>query len=354
MLKQLAILCGLLLTFLCTPLTAQNPLDQDIEIDGDAYDDLAAQENSKPDLFNFGSIGEDEVVEHTFHFWNPGGETLEIQNVQLTPPLVVTSMPASVTPGAEGTVTVRLGTPRDRGDFQGKAVINFKNEGVGTLEFVVLAKTVPPIEFRPRAAFFVATKQGESKNASVEIINHEQEPLEILRVENPSTRFTTELETVEAGERYRLHLTLDGNGSAGKASDTITLVTQSEKHPFLEVKANTWIKDRVYTFPDSLEFGQISGQYLKTSPQMASYLSQTLMVYQLGGKDFQIGAQTDIPFLNLAPERSKFGDRYQIEITVIPEKLKRGPVEGSITVVTNDPEFPQLTIPVKAFVQDSW
>lgn len=87
---------------------------------------------------------------------------------------------------------------------------------------------------------------------------------------------------------------------------------------------------------------------------MRGFLSQTLMVYQMGGEGFEIGVQTDVPFLSLSPARSKFKDRYQIEVAVIPEKLKSGAINGSIIVVTNDPEFPQLVVPVKAVVEGSW
>jgi len=37
-----------------------------------------------------------------------------------------------------------------------------------------------------------------------------------------------------------------------------------------------------------------------------------------------------------------------------PEGLKFGAVSGSIVITTNDPEFPQLTVPVKAMVEGSW
>jgi len=308
----------------------------------------------RPDRFFFGNVGLDEPVEHTFVFENTGSEPLEIKNVQLNPPLVATKMKGRVLPGEKGSVTVQLGKPREQDEYQGQVVVNFKNPTANSLTFWMIGAVVPPIEFQPMPFFFVTTQRGQSKEASIEIVNHEELPLEILRVENPSTRFTTELETLKAGEHYRLRLTLKGDGPGGKATDTITLVTFSEEHPFWEIKANTWVKERVYTFPDSLDFGQISTPYLKARPQMVGSLSQTLMVYQVGGKDFEIGVQTDVPFLILSPAQSKFKDRYQIEVTVIPEKLKSGVVDGSIIVVTNDPEFPQLVVPVTAVVEGSW
>ena len=319
--------------------------------------ELAAQNQSrmKPEqVFDFGKVGDEAAVEHTFSFLNSGPETLEVKNVQLSPPLTATKITARIAPGETGSITIHLGTPRNKGEFQGGVLVYFKNEGIGPKLFSVQGEIVNPIEFEPRAAFFVAVQQGQSKEASIEIINHESDPLQILRAENPSPRFTTELETVEEGKRFRLTLKMNPDAPAGKATDVITVVTSSNQHPFLEVQANIWVKDRVYTFPDILDFGQIQTQQLKTRPQLVSFLSQTLMVYQVGGKDFQMSASTDVPFLQLSPVRSKFQDRYQIEVAVIPEKLKAGSADGSILITTNDPEFPRLTVPVKAVVEGSW
>jgi hypothetical protein len=114
------------------------------------------------------------------------------------------------------------------------------------------------------------------------------------------------------------------------------------------------IKERVYTFPDSLDFGRIQVQQLKAGPQWISLLAETLMVYQAGGKDFQISAQTDVPFLSISPVQSQLKDRYQIAVNVLPERLKSGVVQGHIFITINDPQFPQLAIPVKAVVDGTW
>ena len=60
------------------------------------------------------------------------------------------------------------------------------------------------------------------------ILPDEPDPLEVLRVENPSTRFTTELETVEPGRHFRLRLTLKGEGPAGKTTETVVVPEKLE------------------------------------------------------------------------------------------------------------------------------
>jgi len=311
-------------------------------------------QSKRPETFDFGTIGVEEEWQHTFEFENKGSAALEIKDVNLTPPLVVTKMPIHVPPGQPASFTVRLETPRDKGDFRGAVVINFKGEASEPLVFWVVGKIARPIEFDPMPMFFVSTQRGQEKTSSIEVINHEPAPLEILRVEYNSPRFTVETETLERGQRYRLSLKMKGDGLAGRMADTITLVTSSRAHPFLEVRANTNLNERVHAFPDTIDFGTISTASLKAGPQTLEALSASLMVYQEAGKDFRVTAQTDIPFLQLSTFQAELKDRCEIRVGLVPEKVKPGPVNGSIVILSNDPEFPRLTIPVKAVIEGSW
>ncbi len=314
----------------------------------------AQSRQPQQETFDFGTIGIEEEWQHTFQFVNNRSAALEIKDVNLTPPLVVTKMPVRVLPGQRGSITVRMETPRDKGDFRGAVVVNFKGEASEPMVFWVVGKIARPIEFDPMPIFFVSTQRGQEKTAAMEIINHEAAPLEILRVESNSPRFTVQTETLEPGRRYRLSLTMDGSGPAGRMTDTITLVTSSRARPFLDVRANTNLNERVHAFPDTIDLGIISTASLKAGSQTPEALSASFMVYQEGGKDFRITAETDAPFLQLSTFQANLKDRYEVRLTLVPEKLKSGTVNGSIVILSNDQEFPRLTIPFKVVVEGSW
>ena len=159
---------------------------------------------------------------------------------------------------------------------------------------------------------------------------------------------------VEAGRRYTLTLTLDGNGAPGKATEEIKLFTSSKKKPLVQLQANTYIKDRVYTFPDSLDWGRIRVAELKAQPTLTNYLSQTFMVYQNGGTNFHIALRTDAPCLRLAAEPSKFNDRFEVTVTLVPERLTGGKMDSRIVIGTNDKEFQTLEVPITAIVEGHW
>lgn len=315
---------------------------------------MAFAQTTASNSYNFGRVGLKAPVEHTFEFQNERPEALEVRNVQMTAPLTVTKMTSRVEPGSTGAVSIRLDEPRVKGEFRGQVAVNFKNEGVPPLMFSTAGELVPPIEFAPFAAFFVSTQRGTPTTGSIEITSNEAEPLEILNVVHSSSRFTTNVETLEKGRRFRLSLTVKAEAPAGRETETIELVTSSREHPFLKVQANTNVNERVYVFPTSINFDAISVLGLKSGSQAVRDYFQELMVYQVGGKDFQVSASTDVPFLRLTPHQADLKDRFGISVEVVPEALKGGDVNGSITITTNDSDFPSLTIPVKAMVEGSW
>ena len=315
---------------------------------------ISAQK-SNPNVYDFGKIEMEAPMEHTFQFTNETPELLQVKNVQLTPPLVVTKMSSRIAPGDKGYVTVRLQQPREKGEFEGSIVVNFKDEQVKPQLFSAVGELVAAIEFDPFAAFYVSTQRGEEKTASIEITNHEADPFDIVNVLYTSWRFTTDIDTLEAGRRFRLTLRMKAEAPAGRATDEITLVTTSRDHPFLKVQANTNVNERVYAFPGEVDFETINVSLLKAGIETPSSFFQSLMVYQSGGTDFQItSVESDVPFLRLTTNQGRLKDRGAIGIEIIPEKLKAGSVRGSIVVATNDRQFPRLVIPVKAFIDGTW
>ncbi len=172
------------------------------------------------------------VVEHDFWVKNEGSATLKIVKASMTSPLLVTRMPRELAPGGEGFIHFKLDTAALRGPFKGQITV-FLND--------------PDVEVSPLPAFFVSGLRGKGASASLEIINHEPQPLRIVKIEYPTEGFTTVLETLQPGLRYKLTLTLKPDGPSGRKTKPITVATSSDAQPTLEITANTFLHERVYT-----------------------------------------------------------------------------------------------------------
>jgi uncharacterized protein DUF1573 len=293
-----------------------------------------AQEN-----FEFGDVLSGTVVEHDFTVRNIGSAPTRIENVSMTTPLLVTRMPREVVGGQEDRIHFRLDTANLEGKFDGAILVNLSDPALPQARLAFSGHIVPAIEVSPRPAFFVAGQRGKGNQGVIEIVNHESQTLRIEKVEHLVGRFTTKLETLEPGQRYRLTLALKPNGPAGRASETILIRTSSKRMPELKISANTYLYERVHAFPEVLDFGMLGTSEQNLPPVV-------LMIHQEGGTDFQAQLSTDIPGLRLKTERGPKRDRYQVELSLVPEKNRVGPIKGCVFIDTNDHEFPRVVVPV--------
>lgn len=302
--------------------------------------------------FDFGRAMYGSVVEHDFRVKNEGSSTLKIEKASMTPPLLVTRMPRELAPGGEGLIHFKLDTAALGGPFKGQITIFLNDPDLREAGLSFEGVVIPPVEVSPLPAFFVSSLRGKEASSSVEIINHEPQLLRIAKIEHRTERFTTVLETLQPGQRYKLTLILKPDGPSGRKTEPITVETSSEAQPTLEITANTFLHERVYTFPDSVDFGAIPISQIRKNPGLLSMLAQTLMVYREGGSDFRATLRTDLPAVKLKWERGPKGNRYQATIAVDPDKVHVGPYKGLLLIDTNDPAFLKLTVPISGEILD--
>jgi hypothetical protein len=302
--------------------------------------------------FDFGKVVRGAVIEHGFVLRNEGGSPLTIHAVYMTTPLWVERLPEEIGPGGEASIRFRLDTAALEGPFDGQVAMRLNDPRRPEARLTFTGRIVPPVELVPMGAFFVAARRGQAKRASMEIINHEGGPLRIEQIEHSREAFTSELETLEEGRRYRLTIQMHPYGPGGRQRTTIVVRTSSPTTPVLRITAYTFRRERVYTFPDVLDVGVLRLRDIDAQPHLLRRTAHTLMVYRPGRAGFQVTARTDLPMLDLASERGPAGDRYRITVTLRRDQLRTGPISGSIIIETNDPDFAEVRVPVSGLIAD--
>jgi hypothetical protein len=199
------------------------------------------------------------------------------------------------------------------------------------------------LEFVPFRGVIAAAKQGAIKEASIEIFNRDVQLFEITDIENTSTRFTAQVETIVPGEHYRLTVTFEAKGPEGKVAELLYLVTNRDR---IAIPVHTAVIPRVYTFPSAVDMGKFPVSEIRGNPETARTAAQILMVYRKNSTDFEIKVTSDIPFLKIESEQGPEGDRWENTIWLDSERVQAGEFKGTIVIETNDPEVPKLEVPV--------
>jgi hypothetical protein len=216
---------------------------------------------------------------------------------------------------------------------------------------VIQGIKVEGIDFKPWPVIFVTVNRGGTQEATLEITNNRATPLKIGKIVNPSEQLTARVETLEEGKRFNLVVTLKGEGPAGKKQQFLELKTNFEDTPVFRIPVNTYVKEKVRTFPDSVFMGRFPLSEIKGNSDLAKRRAQILMVYRDGIPKFEITVTSDVPWIKISSERGPTGDRWENTIWIDPDLAQPGKIDGNITIKTNDPDFPQLTVPVWGDIQ---
>ena len=296
-------------------------------------------------VHSFGTVRQGAPVEHEFKLHNGGTEPLRIAGVQISPPMQLRKMPAVVAPGTDAALKVALDTSVVKGEYEGKLLVALTGE-TAPREYAMSGKVVPAVEALPLPAVFLSTSKGVEKSASIELVSHEDGPIKLTLPPDQHAVYKANLATVEPGRKFRLTVSVPANAPAGRISDRIELASTGATAPKVPIGVNVIVRERVYTFPDVVDFGSLDAGSLKGDPALRK---QTLMVYSTGSRDFKVDAKTDVPGITLVVEPGPDGDRAQITLS-LADGTKAGSISGKVLIRTNDPKFPELTVPVSGTV----
>jgi len=302
--------------------------------------------------FQFGKVVQGTVVEHEFILRNDGTALLELSRTSMTSPILATRLPRNVEPGSQATLQFKLDTSSLEGPFDGQILLFLNGQDNPEVRLAFEGQVVRGIEASPMPAVYLAMLLGQPMEGSVDLINHETAPFEVLGIAGAGARLKTRVQTLQAGRRYRLLVSVKGEAPLGKRSDTLMVRTSSPTTPLVKITVTTYVHDTVYTFPDSVDLGDLPLSAIQGDPGLLQRSAQTLMVYQEGGTQFKVSLSTNVPGLILQSEPGPAGDRWQITIAVDPERIKPGPIRGSIVIQTNDPKHAKLRVPVSGSILD--
>lgn len=290
---------------------------------------------------DFGEVLQGTVVHHAFVLRNERATPMRITGMTASDGLTMSAVPVALPAASERTLPLTLDTRRITGAVTASLAVTL--DGGDTRAFELRGKVVPPMEIRPRPAFFVSTQKGQAKQAVLELVNHEAMPVALSLPEpKPDARYSLALQEVEPGRRFRLVLSVPEDAPAGRFSEYIALDSSSNAKPKIPLGVNLQVRERVYTFPDVVDFGTVRASDLKT-PGVAN--TQTLMVYRAAGGGLRATPVLEGVPAEVAAEPGPQGDRVQVTLS-LPATTRPGPLHGTLRLNTNDPEFAQLAVPV--------
>ncbi len=296
--------------------------------------------------FDFGAIRQGTRARHVFTLKNTGLSPIQIEKIDIDTPGVTARFSPAVAPGAEGKITLEWNTSRAEGEVRGTATLYTNDSAVPQRRLTFKALIQPPIEFRPYPAVYFTAYADQSPEKMVRIINHEDQPLRITRIDAPK-RLNVSLAEVRPGREFELRVRVQSGGPLGRTSEPIILITDSAARPTLDITANVFVKADLYAFPENISFGVVNRTDLAAHPGVLAMLAQSTVITNREGPFELESITSDLPFIRVSREpQSGASQRFLLTLEFDPAALKPGEFRGSVEIRTKDPRHTRVTLPV--------
>lgn len=241
--------------------------------------------------------------------------------------------------GGRSELTAELNTSKLQGQVTKSIDVQTNDPQQPRLHLELLANVVSAVEILPTDHPNFSLRMNGPTVHELQLRTAAVEPVEVTGVQcsEPYVAATLEPTGDEAGRRsYRLTLTFEPDVPPGKSDAHITLTTTAKHEP--QITCTIRCEKGIIVSPTSVQ--------LRRSADDAHYFQPVHVLISKRDGNLQITSTAcNDPRLELQSQALKAGWTYRLSVTGQIGELA-GATTASITIHTNDPDQPQLVIPV--------
>ena len=292
-------------------------------------------------LYRFGNLGPEQTVRHTFILTNTSDRVVKIGAVRAGCGCMTTALATeSVAPGGAVELAATMNLAGRKG-AQRKTIYVESEGGVNTpLRVEFEGNVVPPIEVMPEGIHFGAQAAEGNLEQSVMVLGMGSTPFQIKGVTSSSPRFSAEVETVEAGKRYRLKVKCVEGRTPGTSTASIRVETDNPAMPGLDVPVTVFVAGDIVAAPATLMVIESATNIPRT---------YYVHVYSPGKKAFKIEKVT-APRADIETRVADISaDRHRVELS-IPAQV-RDLNGASVRIETDMASMKEVLVPFRVIVQ---
>ena len=298
--------------------------------------------------WDFGSVEQGEQKEHSFKCRNVGNADLVISKVDTScgDCLAPIAGQQVIRPGGEGEIKVLLLTS-DQTLSVAKNLYVTSNDPVSPVVQLAVTGYVQPnqLPIAPQAVVFGMLHRSETQTRKLYIPSLPEEGLKITSVTCDSPHVVTVVSSSTESNHpgYFVTVTLSPCAPIGPIKANILIVSNHPKQPTAKVPVTATIRSDLDLDRDMFFFGFVKkGQDRKMDITISTIGKKPLTI----GK---ISSSLSYVAVNIAPSTENKG--FIITASLKPE-APVGNIRGDISISTNDPDQPEIKVPVYAYIEE--
>jgi len=300
-----------------------------------------------------GTVAQGEMVEVDFSLLNEGTDVLQVKAVRPTCGCTVADYDKEIAAGGEGVVKAKLDTKDFSGPISKSILIMTNDPREPTVSVVIKADVRPYVEVLPRPLIRFNAVQSEAMTEKVVVVATEADQNFKVTGVTSSVPFlkasskqlsSSDLVPGKPDTQYEVRLSLADDAPVGPVSANLTVKTDHPKAKEVTVKVYGVVRSLIHVTPSQVQFGTVDA---KAKP------GRNLIVVnnRTGNATMEVtGASVDDGAFDASITTIEEGRRYQVTVNV-KEGAPSGPHNATLTFKTSDPDFPEMTVPVKASIR---
>ncbi len=296
-------------------------------------------------VHDFGTTWIGTPLQHTFTITNAGNATLKILKVEPGCGCTVAGKyPPTIEPGASGRFPFSLNTSGLYYQYDKPITIVSNDPVTPNLRLSLRGLCKRYVEVVPVSAYFGVVTNETAPEQVLKIRNNASTPLTLtLDPQPPDSKFRFALTETKAGQEFELRVTLARRDEPGDCRGVAILRTNIEAQKMVDVQAFARIPRRIDVLPETITIVKRPDN----SPAPSSPMMQFVRINNYGTRPVKVlDATTDEPALKLRLTEQMPGKTYTVQVQFDANYLP--PPEGrTIIVKTDDPEIPQIRVPVR-------
>jgi hypothetical protein len=296
---------------------------------------------------DMGTVPKGQLLETDFIIRNTGGSDLIITDARPSCGCTVSSFDKLIKPGAEGKVHTSVDTKSFSGPISKSVLVVSNDPDRPQMNLFVKAIVKPFVDVAPQAYVRFSVVKGDPASQDVILIS-EEKGFKPTVAETSQPYVKAEITPAgdkdkiagRSGDQYRLAVAVLPDAPEGLLNAPIRINTGVSQQPTLEVPVSGIVRPRVSVTPITVNFGNFT-------PGKDPITRNIVVTNNKPGTPIKVTkAEVSVPGFVTDVVPTQEGVSYTVVVKA-NDKVKKGPVDGKVTLYTNDKEKAVIEIPLK-------
>jgi hypothetical protein len=294
-----------------------------------------------------GTVPKGQLIETDFIIKNVGGSDLVITDARPSCGCTVSSFDKLIKPGAEGKVHTSVDTKSFSGPISKSVLVVSNDPDRPQMNLFVKALVKPFVDVAPQAYVRFSVVKGDPASQDVVLIS-EEKGFKPTVAETAQPYVKAEVSPAgdkdkiagRPGEQYKLAISVTPDAPEGLLNAPVRLTTGVAQQPTLEIPVSGIVRPRVSVTPITVNFGNFT-------PSKDPITRNIVVTNNKPGTPVKVTkAEVSVPGFMTDVVPTQEGVSYTVVVKA-SDKVKKGAVDGKVTLYTSDKEKGVIEIPLK-------